>query len=192
MVIGELTGIRTSNQHGRQGNAMVHNYWSHKHITDRLMWTAEEHGIKVRAVSEAYTSQTCPRCRSRHSERILRGFRCLDCGLEAHRDAVGVVDMAQGIILLPWGTYLELGLRKCELPRRLWSTGVSVTGEEFPLRAAQALVGLGERTMPVVAETYRDNSKRLVGRGFVDDYITTLDGPREELKISLADHPAAL
>jgi len=96
-----------------------------------------------------------------------------------------------GIILLPWSTYLELGLRKCELPRRLWSTGVSVTGEEFPLRAAQALVALGERTMPVVAETYRDNSKRLVGRGFVDDYITTLDGPREELKISLADHPAA-
>jgi putative transposase len=94
IVIGELTGIRSNSDHGRQGNAMVHNYWSHKYVADRLRWTAEEYGIRVRTVSEAYTSQTCPRCRSRHSQRILRGFRCLDCGLEAHRDAVGVLNMA--------------------------------------------------------------------------------------------------
>ena len=94
IVIGELTGIRENNQHSRQVNTMVHNFWSHKHVADRLRWTAEEYGIEVRTISEAYTSQTCPRCRSRHSQRILRGFRCLDCGLEAHRDAVGVLNMA--------------------------------------------------------------------------------------------------
>jgi putative transposase len=94
IVIGELTGIRSNSDHGRQGNAMVHNYWSHKYVADRLKWTAEEYGIRVRTVSEAYTSQTCPRCHSRHSLRVLRGFRCLDCGLEAHRDAVGVLNMA--------------------------------------------------------------------------------------------------
>jgi len=94
IVIGELTGIRMNSNHGRQSNAMVHNYWSHKHVADRLKWTAEEYGIMVRTISEAYTSQTCPRCHSRHSQRVLRGFRCLDCGLEAHRDAVGVLNMA--------------------------------------------------------------------------------------------------
>ena len=94
IVIGELTGIRENSNHGRQGNAMVHNYWSQKYVADRLRWTAEEYGMEVRTISEAYTSQTCPRCRSRHSERVLRGFRCLDCGLEAHRDAVGVLNMA--------------------------------------------------------------------------------------------------
>jgi putative transposase len=94
IVIGELTGIRSNSDHGRQANAMVHNYWSHKYVADRLRWTAEEYGMKIRTVSEAYTSQTCPRCRSRHSLRVLRGFRCLDCGLEAHRDAVGVLNMA--------------------------------------------------------------------------------------------------
>jgi putative transposase len=94
IVIGELTAIRSNSDHGRQGNAMVHNYWSHKHVADRLNWTAEEYGITVRTVSEAYTSQTCPRCHSRHSQRVLRGFRCLDCGLEAHRDAVGVLNIA--------------------------------------------------------------------------------------------------
>jgi putative transposase len=83
IVIGELTGIRSNSDHGRQGNAMVHNYWSHKHVADRLKWTAEEYGIKVERISEAYTSQTCPRCHSRHSLRVLHGFRCLDCGLGA-------------------------------------------------------------------------------------------------------------
>jgi len=94
IVIGELTGIRENSQHGRQGNAMVHNYWSHKYVADRLRWTAEEYGIRIRTISEAYTSQTCPRCGSRNTERILRRFKCLNCGLEAHRDAVGVVNMA--------------------------------------------------------------------------------------------------
>ncbi|MGB9024031.1 MAG: transposase [Candidatus Bathyarchaeia archaeon] len=94
IVIGELTGIRNNNNHGRQGNAMVHNYWSHKYVADRLKWTAEEYGMKIRTVSEAYTSQTCPRCGSRHSLHVLRRFHCLDCGLEAHRDAVGVLNIA--------------------------------------------------------------------------------------------------
>lgn len=94
IVIGELTGIRNGNSHGRQGNAMVHNYWSHKYVADRLRCTAEEYGITIKTISEAYTSQTCPRCRSRNTERMLRHFRCLNCGLEAHRDAVGVVNMA--------------------------------------------------------------------------------------------------
>jgi predicted aspartyl protease len=89
-----------------------------------------------------------------------------------------------GCVLLAWDTYLELGLRRCEMPRKLWSTGVSVTGEEFPLRTAHARVELGGRSMLVLAETYRDNSRRLIGRGFVEDYVTTLDGPRKELRIS--------
>jgi len=38
IVIGELTGIRNGNPHGRQGNAILNNYWSHRHIADRLKW----------------------------------------------------------------------------------------------------------------------------------------------------------
>ena len=95
IIIGELTGIRSDNsKHGRHGNAMVHNYWSHKYVADTLTWTAGEYGINVETISEAYTSQICPRCGSRNTVRILPDLKCLDCGLEAHRDAVGVVNMA--------------------------------------------------------------------------------------------------
>jgi len=78
IIIGELGGIRNGNDdHGRQVKAMIRNYWSQKHVADRLTWAAEEYGIKVETISEAYTSQTCPRC-----------------GSEAYRDAVGVVNTA--------------------------------------------------------------------------------------------------
>ena len=56
---------------------MIRNYWSQKHVADRLTWIAEEYGIEVEAISGACTSQTCPRC-----------------GSEAHRDAFGVLNMA--------------------------------------------------------------------------------------------------
>jgi len=91
-----------------------------------------------------------------------------------------------GLILLSWDTYLELGLRKCELPRKLWSTGVSVTGEEFPLRSAYAEVKLNGIRRLVLAETYRDNRCRLIGRGFIELHMTTLDGPRKMLRIKYA------
>jgi len=88
-----------------------------------------------------------------------------------------------GLILLSWDTYLELGLRKCELPRKLWSTGVSVTGEEFPLRAAYAEVEFDGVGRLVSVETYRDNHCRLIGRGFIEPHVTTLDGPRKILRV---------
>jgi hypothetical protein len=37
IIIGELAGIRNGNDHhGRQVKAMIHNYWSQKHVADRL------------------------------------------------------------------------------------------------------------------------------------------------------------
>ncbi|HDL14931.1 MAG TPA: hypothetical protein ENH28_02050 [Euryarchaeota archaeon] len=45
-------------------------------------------------------SSFCPRCHSKHVVRRKRLFRCLDYNLEAHRDAVGSVNIgvAQGFV----------------------------------------------------------------------------------------------
>ena len=43
-------------------------------------------------VNESYTSPVCPRCGSKNVEKRKRLFKCL-CGLEAHRDAVGCVNI---------------------------------------------------------------------------------------------------
>ena len=95
IVLGDLSRILLNGGNNRpQTNALVHNFWSHKHLADRIRWTAEEYGIAVVEVSEAHTSDTCPRCRPRDCERRGRLFHCLHCGLQAHRDAVGVANMA--------------------------------------------------------------------------------------------------
>mgnify|MGYP000049958955 CR=1 FL=1 len=73
---------------------MVNNFWSFRWVIQRLREKAEEYGIEVEEVSEYKTSSVCPRCGSERSYRRGRLFRCLDCGLEAHRDAVGVLNMA--------------------------------------------------------------------------------------------------
>jgi len=96
IVLGRLKGIRkNSNNQNYNGkaNVMVNNFWSFDYIVRRFREKAEEYGIEVREVSEYRTSSECPLC---HSENIItkgRLFKCLDCGLEANRDAVGVLNI---------------------------------------------------------------------------------------------------
>jgi putative transposase len=48
--------------------------------------------MKVELVDEHHTSQTCPSCGHRHKPRG-RNFRCPSCGLQAHRDVVGQINI---------------------------------------------------------------------------------------------------
>jgi len=92
IVLGKLKGIRKNGKNGK-ANAIINNFWSFNYIIRRFKERAEEYGIEVEEKSEYRTSSKCPFC---HSEDILtrgRLFRCLYCGLEANRDAVGVLNI---------------------------------------------------------------------------------------------------
>jgi len=93
IVVGNLRGIRDNNHKNSKVNSMIHNFWSFKWIIQRFKEKAEEYGIEVKEVSEHKTSSICPRCGSDRAVKRGRLFKCLNCGLEAHRDAVGVVNM---------------------------------------------------------------------------------------------------
>ncbi|MHA1686138.1 MAG: zinc ribbon domain-containing protein [Candidatus Heimdallarchaeaceae archaeon] len=93
IVIGDLTGIRNNTSKGKKINALIHNFWSHNYLVKRIKEKAEEYNTNVKEVNEAHTSSICPRCRSTHILKRKRLFKCLDCGLGAHRDAVGSVDI---------------------------------------------------------------------------------------------------
>jgi putative transposase len=98
IVIGNIKGIRSNNNNNNYNNtkvnAMVNNFWSYAYIVRRIKDKAEEYGIKVKEVNEYNTSSICIRCNS--SDIVKRGrlFRCLNCRLEAHRDAIGVLNIA--------------------------------------------------------------------------------------------------
>ena len=100
IVIGDLKGVR-SNHGSSKVNTMTDNFWSFRWIVQRLKEKSEEYGIEVKEVSEYKTSSTCPRCGSERVVKRKRLFKCLSCGLEANRDAVGVINigLAQGVKL---------------------------------------------------------------------------------------------
>ena len=93
LVMGDLTGILTNGNSGRKAKTMTHNFWSHRFLMQRVIAVAEEYGISVELVDERGTSSTCPRCGSRRIGHRGRLFKCLECGLEAHRDTVGTVNI---------------------------------------------------------------------------------------------------
>ena len=93
-MVGDISHIRENNDKGRKTNSIIHNFWSFKYIIERLKTTAEKFGVKVKFINEAYTSSICPWCHSRNIRRHKRLFECLDCGIKAHRDVVGALNIA--------------------------------------------------------------------------------------------------
>jgi putative transposase len=57
-----------------------------------LAYKLRRHGIRLIPISEAYTSQTCPRCG--HLNKVAgRTYHCRACDYRAHRDGVGAVNI---------------------------------------------------------------------------------------------------
>ena len=94
IIVGDITHIRDNNNKGNKINSLIHNFWSFRYIIERLRTTAENLGISVRVVKESYTSSRCPWCRSKNVRKQKRLLKCLDCGIEAHRDVVGALNIA--------------------------------------------------------------------------------------------------
>jgi putative transposase len=93
IVLGRLKNIRTKSRNNNKVNGMINNFWSFNYIVRRFKEKAEEYGIEVEEKSEYKTSSKCPLCRSEDIVTRGRLFKCLSCGLEANRDAVGVLNI---------------------------------------------------------------------------------------------------
>jgi transposase, IS605 OrfB family, central region len=87
VVVGELTGIREGIDYGSRMNQRLHQ-WAYSKFEHMLTYKAQLRGMTVERASEAYTTQTCPRCGNRR-EPSGRVYDCLECSFEGHRDVVG-------------------------------------------------------------------------------------------------------
>jgi len=56
-------------------------------------WQAEKNGVQLFVVEPAGTSSTCPRCGAELVEVGYRRLRCPNCGLEADRDSIAVLNI---------------------------------------------------------------------------------------------------
>jgi putative transposase len=66
--------------------------WSHGKTREYITYKAQAAGITVELIDEHHTSKTCPRCEHQYKP-TGRVYRCPRCGLVAHRDAVGAVNI---------------------------------------------------------------------------------------------------
>jgi len=103
IIAGDLTNIRDRAEYNKKTNNMIHNYWSHEYLVERLRYTAENYGIELELIDERGTSSKCPRCGSEKKVRKGRLYKCKECGVEAHRDAVGALNigLAEGLDVSP-------------------------------------------------------------------------------------------
>ncbi len=102
IVMGDLTGIRDGAKFSKKSNQKIHQ-WAFARLQFMIYYKAELAGLKVKYVSEAYTSQTCPCCGNR-KKPTNRNYHCNHCGFEYHRDGVGAINLwnkVSGFILSP-------------------------------------------------------------------------------------------
>ena len=90
IVIGNLKGIRENIKFSKKSNQKLHQ-WAFARIIQMITYKAEMAGIQLKSVSEAYTSQTCPKCDRRHKPNN-REYKC-KCGFRYHRDGVGAINI---------------------------------------------------------------------------------------------------
>jgi len=95
IIVGDIHNIREDiKTRSKKINALLFNFWEYNYIINRLKVTAENFGIDIRFIDEKGTSSYCIRCGSRNIIRKGRLVKCNSCGLEAHRDVVGVLNIA--------------------------------------------------------------------------------------------------
>ena len=102
IVMGDLKGIRKRAKFSKKSNQKVHQ-WAFARLQFMICYKAELAGLKGKFVSEAYTSQTCPRCGNR-KKPTNRNYHCNHCGFEYHRDGVGAINIwnkVSGFLLSP-------------------------------------------------------------------------------------------
>jgi len=97
----------------RKGNFNVSNVWSYGYVIERLTEVAEEYGMSVVPVDEAYTSTTCPIHGDSCGKRIVRGlFKCFKLNKVFNADVVGAFNiLLKSITQSPWKGIGVIGWR---------------------------------------------------------------------------------
>lgn len=95
IVVGYPKGIARDSDRGKKQNFILSHVWRFNTMIQRLKEVAEEYGIKVVVVDEAYTSKTCPVCGKPHEgARFVRGlFKCPVAGIIFNADLVGAFNI---------------------------------------------------------------------------------------------------
>jgi len=94
VIIGDLTkfNMNLKNRQNKKGNKQKVAQWTHGQLIYYLTYKLKNKDVELVQISEAYTSQTCPKCGNRYKP-TNRNYVCKSCGYEQHRDIVGAMNI---------------------------------------------------------------------------------------------------
>ncbi|AHL23229.1 RNA-guided endonuclease InsQ/TnpB family protein [Thermococcus nautili] len=100
IVVGYPKGIARNSDKGKRQNFILSHVWRFNYVIKRLTEVAEEYGISVEVVNEAFTSKLCPVCGKPHEgARFVRGlFKCPVTGLIFNADLVGAFNILRKVV----------------------------------------------------------------------------------------------
>ncbi|NJE10623.1 RNA-guided endonuclease TnpB family protein [Thermococcus sp. MAR1] len=100
IVVGYPKGIARNSDNGKRQNFILSHVWRFNTVIQRLKEVAEEYGIRVLVVNEAFTSKTCPVCGKPHEgARFVRGlYSCPGTGLVFNADLVGAFNILKKVV----------------------------------------------------------------------------------------------
>jgi putative transposase len=93
VIVGDLNNFNMNlkNRKNKKGSKQKVVQWIHGKVKEQLKYNLEKHGVIIKEISEAYTSQTCPQCGNKHKP-TGRNYVC-QCGFTMHRDLVGAYNI---------------------------------------------------------------------------------------------------
>ena len=91
IAIGDVRDVADGKRLGAKAQQKI-STWSHGKVREYITYKAKAEGIAIELVDERNTSKTCPACGHQYKPRG-RVYRCPTCGLVAHRDVVGSVNI---------------------------------------------------------------------------------------------------
>ncbi len=100
IVVGYPKGIARNSDKGKKQDFLLSHVWRFNTVIQRLKEVAEEYGISVVVVDEAFTSKLCPLCGQRHPNgRIFRGlFKCHREDVVMNADLVGAFNILKKVV----------------------------------------------------------------------------------------------
>lgn len=128
LALGNIRDIGQGKKVGKKSQQKI-SQWSHGQLRQYLTYKAQAHGIEVvDDVNEAYSSQTCPSCKNRYK---LQGrvYHCPVCGLVAHRDGLGAVNILSKFLHGEVGLIPVPAVTKYRIPCKRVMRSPSGTGE---------------------------------------------------------------
>ncbi len=126
IVIGYPKGIARNSDKSKKQNFILSHVWRFNYVIKRLKEVAEEFGIRVVVVNEAFTSQLCPLCGQCHTNaRFVRGlFKCRREGVVMNADLAAAFNILRKVKTITpglpalaggrgnWGKALPEGFRE--------------------------------------------------------------------------------